>query len=171
MYHNSTAFSWVQRVTRVHIHVAGFPGYDSLSLPMSPNPTPPQQCNASHSRSDSLSSLPPALHTPPSDVQLEWGGVHSRDQSGSSAMGIDHSITIDLGALVNLDDRLRQLLPESSYVWFGEGGLELVGTRPVDAGGFADVWVGKMGGRRVAVKSYRCSLSGNCALTYKVSHT
>ena len=96
--------------------------------------------------------------------------MHSRDQSGSSAMGVDHSITTDLGTLVNLDGRLRQPLP-FGYVRFGEGDLEFVGPHPIDAGGFADVWMGEMGGRRVAVKSYRCYLSGNCALTSKVSHT
>jgi len=95
--------------------------------------------------------------------------VHSRDQPGLSAMGIDRSITTELGTPVNLDDRLRQSLP-SSCMWFGEGDLELVGTHPIDAGGFADVWEGEMGGRRVAVKSYRCYLSGNCAPTFEVSH-
>ena len=170
VYHKLTAFSWIQRVPRVHIDLAGFPGYDSPSPSMSTYPTTNQQCDALHSRSDGLPSLPSALHTPPSDIQPGGGGVHSRDQSGSSAMGIDHSSTTDLGTLVNLDGLLRQSLP-SGCMLFGEEDLEFVGPHPIDAGGFADVWMGEMGGRRVAVKSYRCYLSGNCALTNKVSHT
>jgi len=95
--------------------------------------------------------------------------VHSRDQSVSSAMGIDHPTTTELGTIDNLDGQLRLPLPPSCML-LGEGDLELVGAHPIDVGGFADVWVGKMGDRTVAVKSYRCYLSGNCASTYEVSH-
>ena len=168
VYHKSTAFSWIQRVPRVHIRLTGHPGYKSPSLPMSPYPTPFQQCNASHSSSDCLCSLPSPLHTPPSDVRLEGGGMHSRDQSGPSAMGVDHSTTTELGTLVNLDGRLMQSL-RSSYMWFGEGDLELIGPHPIDAGGFADVWEGTMGARRVAVRVWRPHLGGEwraCKLSW-----
>jgi len=92
-----------------------------------------------------------------------------RDQSEASALGADHPITADLGIFVNLAGRLRQSLP-SSYLWLGEGDLKVVGTRPIDAGGFADIWVGEVRGRKVAVKSYRCYLSANCTLIYEVSY-
>ncbi|KAF9646916.1 kinase-like protein [Thelephora ganbajun] len=39
--------------------------------------------------------------------------------------------------------------------WLEQEALEIVGGHPVDAGGFANVWVGIMGDRKVAIKSYR----------------
>lgn len=84
-------------------------------------------------------------------------------------MEIDLSLTIDLGALVNVAGRLRSSLPPS-YRWLGQENLKIVGSRPIDAGGFADVWVGEMGGRKVAVKSYRCYASMNHLPIYQASH-
>jgi hypothetical protein len=49
--------------------------------------------------------------------------------------------------------------------------VKVIGARPIDAGGFADVWAGEMGDRKVAVKSYRCYASANYMPTYKVSLT
>ena len=44
--------------------------------------------------------------------------------------------------------------------------LEIVKPQPVvGAGSVADVWVGKMGDREVAIKSYRCTLSSDCLST------
>ena len=63
--------------------------------------------------------------------------------------------------LVGLVCRLRSLLPDSCR-WFGQGALEFVGEHPIDTGGTADVWAGKMGHRTVAIKAYRCYSSTDC---------
>ena len=84
-------------------------------------------------------------------------------------METDHSVTADVGIFVNMADRLQLSLPPSCQ-WLEQGVLKIVGTHPIDAGGFADVWVGEMGDRMVAVKSYRYYASANCAPTYKVSY-
>lgn len=49
--------------------------------------------------------------------------------------------------------------------------LEIVGRFPASAGGTADVLEGRIGDRRVAIKSYRCYLSSDRLLTYVVSRT
>ena len=72
--------------------------------------------------------------------------------------------------LVDLVRHLRPLLP-GSCEWLGQGSLEVVGDHPVDAGGIADVWIGKVDNRRVAVKSYRFHSSSDHLPTYMVSGT
>ena len=37
-----------------------------------------------------------------------------------------------------------------------EGDVQMVGSWPIRAGGFADLWRGSLEGRQVAIKSYRC---------------
>jgi hypothetical protein len=87
---------------------------------------------------------------------------------------INQSLPIDLVALcehlVDLVLYLRPLLPDSCR-WMEQGALEIVGTYPFAAGGIADVWVGMIGDRRVAIKSYRCYSSSNYLPTYVVSGT
>ena len=87
---------------------------------------------------------------------------------------IDQSLPVDSDVvcehLVELVGHLRLLLP-GGCEWLGQGALEVVGEHPVGAGGVADVWVGKMGGRKVAIKVYRCYSSSNYLPTYVVSGT
>lgn len=90
-------------------------------------------------------------------------------QSTRSLPQIDHSIATDLDALVNMAGRLQQSLTQG-YRWLAQEDLKIVGSYPIDAGGFADVWVGEMGDRKVAVKSYRCYASADYMPTYNVSH-
>ena len=40
--------------------------------------------------------------------------------------------------------------------WFSPGDIKTVGEYPIAAGGFADVWEGTSGDRKVVIKSYRC---------------
>ena len=52
----------------------------------------------------------------------------------------------------------------------GHGDLKIVGLRPIDAGGFADVWIGeRCDGTKVAIKSHRHYSSSSCLLVYLVS--
>jgi hypothetical protein len=139
-------------------------------LPMSTHPpsSQPGNGNGSHSRLGFLSSPSLVLCTPPRDAQLEGGDVvshniHSYGQPESSPTATD------LGTPTNLAGKLRPFL-SPSYQWLGQEDLTVVGTCPIDAGSFADVWLGKMGDRKVAVKSYRCYASASCTSTYDVSH-
>lgn len=70
--------------------------------------------------------------------------------------------------LVDLVYHLQSLVPTNCR-WLKEGALEFVGERPVDAGGIADVWIGMMGGRKVAIKSYRCNSSSDYMPIYVVN--
>ena len=72
--------------------------------------------------------------------------------------------------LANLVRCLRPLLP-GCCEWLERGALEVIGEHPVDAGGVADVWVGEMGNRKVAIKAYRCDSSSDFFPTYTVSDT
>ena len=96
--------------------------------------------------------------------------VHS--QSESFQPEADQLLLIDPGAvcehLVDLTHHLRSLLPDSCE-WLEEGTLEVVGEHPAYAGGVADVWAGKMGNRKIAIKAYRWCSSSNYLPTYVVS--
>jgi hypothetical protein len=76
---------------------------------------------------------------------------------------------MDIDTLINTVGQFRPSLP-TNCPWLGEENLKVVGVHPVNAGGFADVWAGKMGDRKVAIKSYRCHASADYAKIYGVSN-
>jgi len=94
------------------------------------------------------------------------------DQSDPTRPEIGRTPQIDSGALhehlIELVSHLPPLLSDGCG-WLERGALELIGGRPVDAGGVADVWIGMMGDRKVAIKSYRYCLSSDYLPTYVVS--
>jgi len=94
------------------------------------------------------------------------------NQSESFPTDINQLLPIGPGALcerlVDLVRHRRSLLP-GGCEWLDQGAVEVIGEHPVDAGGVADVWVGKMGDRKVAIKAYRCYSSSNYLSTYVVS--
>lgn len=64
---------------------------------------------------------------------------------------------------------LKPFLPGGCEV-LGQGDLKITGSFPIDAGGFADMWVGKMkDGTTVAIKSHRSYSSTSCLPVYVVS--
>jgi len=154
----------------------GFPilACPPFSLTMPTHPPSFQPSNGPHHGPDHLPSPLPALRAPPRDVQLEGDcaplqDIHSHDKPKPFPLVINHPPTTGPNTLINLAGRLRLSLPPSCP-WFGPEDLRVIGTRPVDAGGFADLWVGEMDDRKVAVKSYRCYSSASCTPTYKVGH-
>ena len=86
---------------------------------------------------------------------------------------------VDLSSITNSDTSpehlvtaVRDLLPllPIGCKLFGQGDLHIVGSYPINAGGLADVWVGKMNnGMAVAIKSYRHYSSSSCLPIYVVS--
>ena len=123
-------------------------------------------CRPKDSFSHLLTSLR-LLHlgTSPEGVDAPPCTTNAPGQSESFPPGIDQPFPIDSGALYkDLADLVRHLKPllTVSCEWLEQGVLEFVGKHPVAAGGVADVWVGRMGSRKVAIKVYRCcSLSNN----------
>jgi len=141
---------------------------------MRTQPTSFQPGNDFHSRSNYLLQPVTALCIPRRVLQLEGGDLlshtaHAHDQSESIPLETNHFLTTGCEELVNLSGRLRPFL-SANYPWLGQDDLEVIGTHPVDAGGFANVWVGKMGDRRIAVKSYRCWASADHVQIYEVSN-
>jgi len=58
--------------------------------------------------------------------------------------------------LVDAVRDLKPILPIGCEL-LGQGDLKIMGSHPIDAGGIADVWAGKMNdGTTVAIKSHRC---------------
>ena len=140
---------------------------------MSTLPHSPQLCSSSHSGLRYLPFQPATPHAPPRDFQLEGGDTppgdaHPHDQAQSSPLEVNHSLTTDLRTLINLAALLRPFLPPG-YRWFGQEDLEVIEPCAIDAGGFADVWISKIGDRKVALKSYRCYASADNMPTYNAS--
>jgi len=115
------------------------------------------------------------LHHPktfPEGVNVLPPTADAPDPSRPPTPEDDHSSSIDPGALceyvVDLVPHLPSLLP-ASCEWVEQGALEVGGERPVNAGSVADVWIGRMGDRKVAIKSFRHSSHSDHRLTYVVS--
>ena len=117
--------------------------------------------------------------TPPSGgPQHDWSSMPSRIVDT-----LDHSLPlppeIDFPPMdspgtppEHLVDAVRNLVPflPVGCEQLGQGDLKIVGSSPVDAGGFADIWVGERDdGTRVAIKSYRYYSSSSCLPAYLVS--
>jgi hypothetical protein len=116
---------------------------------------------------------------PPSrGTQYDWCGMPSRTVD---ALGHWLSLPpeIDLSPMNSpgtpperLVEAVRNLGPFLSVgcEMLGQGDLKIVGSRPVDAGGFADIWIGERDdGTKVAIKSYRYYSSSSCLPIYLVS--
>lgn len=116
----------------------------------------------------------PLLHprTPPEGGNVPSFATEGLDQA--ELPGIDESFPIDPAVLhahlLDLVLRLQALLQDSCG-WMEQGDIEFVGEHPADAGGVADVRVGKMGNREVAIKSYRSHSSSDHLPIYAVSGT
>jgi len=119
----------------------------------------------------------PQVTPPPRDAQYGWCGMPSRTTGA-----LDHSLSlppeVDLSPVNNtgtppehLVDAVRNLGPflPNGCELLGEGDLRIVGSTIINAGGFADVWVGERDdGTKVAIKSYRYYSSSGCLPIYLV---
>ena len=109
---------------------------------------------------------------------------HDRcDMPSCTVDALDHSLSlppeIDLSPMnspgippEHLVDAVRNLGPflPTGCELLGQGDLKITGSGPIDAGGFADIWVGERDdGTKVAIKSYRYYSSSTCLPTYLVS--
>ena len=124
--------------------------------------------------------LHPHRTSPPRRVQYEGSEIHScfceaHGQLGLLALEIDPSPIVNPvgGALpehlIDVVHNLKPLLPVGCEL-LGLGELKTVGSRPIDAGGFADVWIGERNdGTMVAIKSYRYHSSSSCLPGFSVS--
>ena len=70
--------------------------------------------------------------------------------------------------LVDAVLNLKPFLPAGCEIW-RQGDLKFLGTRPIAAGGSADVWVGERDGATVVIKSFRCYSSSSHLQIYLVS--
>lgn len=138
----------------------------------------PRRLRSTFSR---ILKYPPLLFHPhwnsPRGVQHEPYGVSSCDifevgRLQSLQQELDLSLMNDLTTsperLVHAVQSLKPFLPTGCEL-LGQGDLNIMGSRPVDAGGFADVWVGERNGVTVAIKSYRYYASSGRLHIYLVS--
>ena len=119
----------------------------------------------------------PKGNPPSGGAQHGWYGVPScaigaLDQLPLHPPEIDLSPMNDPGTppehLVDVVRNLRPFLPIGCEL-LGQGDLKIIGLSPVDAGGFADTWVGERDdGTKVAIKSYRYYSSLGCLPIYLV---
>ena len=131
-----------------------------MAEPLAPSPPCPV---------DLLSHLLTSLH---SGLHPE-SSLREADMPSSTTSRPDQSKRpLDPGPLrehlIDLVTHLPPLLPDSCE-WLEQGAFEVVGERPIDAGSVADVWIGMIGNRKVAIKSYRYYSSSDYLPTYVVS--
>ena len=62
---------------------------------------------------------------------------------------------------------LQPFMPSTCH-FFDKEAVSLIGTHPVAAGGFADIWEATYDNRKVALKSYRCYVLFDAACIVKV---
>ena len=120
----------------------------------------------------------------PQGTSTPTGAQHEQYDMPSHAVDVlDHPLSllpeVDLSSMANpgippehLVDTVRNLGPflPTECELLGQGDLKIVGSHPIDAGGFADVWVGEMyDGTKVAIKSHRYYSSSSCLPVYLVS--
>lgn len=103
-----------------------------------------------------------------------WNSGALAGQFQPLPLGIDLSSINNPGTLpeylVEAVQRWKPSLPIRCAL-FGQGEMKIVGSFPINAGGFADLWIGEMNdGTVVAIKSYRCYSSSSCVPIYLVSH-
>lgn len=117
-------------------------------------------------------SAPPSRGTQIERGTMPYCDALTTDQSQSLPPELDLSPFNDSGAppksLVEAVQNLKPFLPEGCE-FLGQGDLKIIGLDPVDAGGFADVWMGERNGTPLAIKSYRRHSSLNCLPMYSVS--
>jgi hypothetical protein len=110
-------------------------------------------------------------------VRLNWSGISCAtdipDKSQTSPPEIDlspmNNPNTPVEYIVGVVRNLKPSLPSGCGL-LGQGDLKIAGSHPIDAGGFADVWVGEMNdGTTVAIKSYRYYSSSSCLPVYLVS--
>ena len=118
--------------------------------------------------------------SPPRDEHNDGSNTQPRPaeapvQLESLSLEIDSSPTDNSGTPPeNLADAIRRLKPflPAGCKLLGQGDLKVVGSRPIDAGGFADIWAGEMNdGTAVVIKSPRCHSSSSCLPAYSVSRS
>ena len=110
-------------------------------------------------------------------IQNEWHDAPScaaglPDQSYSLPLEVDLSSVTSLGTpperLVDAVRNLKLFLLIDCEL-LGQGDLKIIGSRPIDASGFADVWFGEMNdGTTVAIKSLRYYSASSCLSIYLV---
>ena len=131
------------------------------------------QGNGSYRRLDCLSPPTAALRIPNRVLQLGGGDIPSRtvrtDDESEVVRPLDTEPSLMPGRdkLMKLAGQLRFSL-SADYPWFGQENMKVIGAQPVDVGGSSKVWMGKTGGRTVAIKSLRLCASTDGALVYEV---
>ncbi|KAF9646942.1 kinase-like protein [Thelephora ganbajun] len=89
------------------------------------------------------------------------------DQPGPSMSELDQRLQTHPGVLCELLRHLRSLLP-GDFEWLEEEAIEVASDHPFDAGGTADILIGTMGNRKVAIKRYRLHSFSDYLPTYVV---
>ena len=122
--------------------------------------------------------LHPQRIPPLTGAHHEWYDVPSRavdvlDHLLSLSSEVDLSSMANPGTppdhLVDAVHNLGPFLPIECEL-LGHGDLKIVGPHPINAGGFADVWIGeRCDGTKVAIKSHRHYSSSSCLPVYLVS--
>lgn len=114
---------------------------------------------------------PPRIPQHESSDTGSWDVAALASQLQALQLGIDSSLTSNPSTPPEhrIIQHLKPFLPVECEL-LGQGDVKIVGSFPIDAGGFADVWVGERNdGTVVAIKSHRYYSSSSWLPMYFVS--
>lgn len=103
-----------------------------------------------------LSSRTSDVHNPPSPPISEFDQWFPADPDALRELIVEFVL------------QLRPLLPDDCD-WLEDGAIQFDNGHPVDAGGFADILVGMIESKKVAVKYFRIYSSSDYFLTFMVN--
>ena len=108
--------------------------------------------------------------TPADGVQLDLSDAHRNSTASSETSVTAHTEETNLLSLSYFDSaqKLRRTLPQTC-AWLKPADLLFTGEPPV-GGRYADVWKGRLDGRDVYIKAYRCYVRFDPDSVRMVSH-
>lgn len=118
-----------------------------------------------------LSRRPRDHRATSAEDQLDLPNARRNSPASSEASVIADTEATNLLSQSYFDSaqKLRRTFPPTCS-WLESEDLDFVGESPMASGRYADIWKGRLDGRDVVIKTYRCYISFDCDWIRMVSY-